>query len=46
MLGHGLVAFALSLVEMLDQADPTIRQRLEWQVFLPGPKGLAYTVQE
>jgi hypothetical protein len=37
---------ALSFVEMLNQVDPTIRQPLEWQVFLPGPKDLAYTVQE
>ena len=46
MLELGFVALTLSVVEMLDQIDPPIRQRLKWQVFLPSPKGLAYAAQE
>jgi hypothetical protein len=46
MLGLGFIALTLSLVEMVNQVDPTIRQRIKRQVFLPGSKGLAYAVQE
>ena len=46
MLGLGLIALALWLVEMVNQVDPTIRRRIKRQVFLPGPKGLAYAAQE
>jgi hypothetical protein len=46
MLGLGLIALTLSLIEMVNQGDPTIWQRIKRQVFLPCPKGLAYAVQE
>ena len=46
MLGLGRMALTLSLLEMVSQVDPTIRQRIKRQVFLPGPKGLAYAAQE
>jgi hypothetical protein len=46
MLGLGLMALTLSLIEMVSQVDPTIRQQIKRQVFLPCPKGLAYAAQE
>jgi hypothetical protein len=46
MLGLELIALAFSFVEMVDQIDPTLRQRPKRDVLVLEPGEFAYPAQD